>query len=152
MTDTGYETIYSRSEDSYSRQYIYELESEITYYVGVRGNSDSSVLNIRYLPKILSAEAHPARTEFIANFWQTVYYDGLSVTLNYEEGIPAETVTYNNGSMQDSYGNTFRLSMYDQNDEYVSEWSEQPSGEYTIRIVDIKNWETLCSYTVYETH
>lgn len=148
VTDTGYETIYSRSEDSYSRQYIYELESEITYYVGVRGNSDSSVLNIRYLPKILSAEAHPARTEFIANFWQTVYYDGLSVTLNYEEGIPAETVTYNNGSMQDSYGNTFRLSMYDQNDEYVSEWSEQPSGEYTIRIVDIKNWETLCSYTV----
>ena len=148
MTDTGYEAIYSRSEDSYNRQYIYEMESEITYYIGVRGNSDSSVLNIRYLPKILSAEAHPARTEFIANFWQTVYYDGLSVTLNYEEGIPAETVTYNNESMQDSYGNTLQLEMYDQNEEYVDAWSGLPSGEYSIRIVDVENWKTLDSYTV----
>lgn len=150
-TDNGYEVL--MSNDWFTDEQ-YEMEAGITYYMGFRNHSieeenkaESLTLNINYVPEILSVEAKPAWTEFIANFDYN-FLGGLSLTLNYGEGIPSETITYEDGSAQDSYGNVPLLGMYDQNGESVDLWSEQPSGEYSIKILDRLTGDILTSYPV----
>ena len=151
-TDNGYEVLMS---SDWFVDGLYEMESGTTYYMGFRNRNDenednkaeSVTLNINYVPEILSVEAKPARTEFIANF-DRIFQNGLSLTLSYGEGIPSETITYKNGSAQDSYGNSPWLDMYDQNGEGVDTWSGQPSGEYSIKILDRLTGDILTSYPV----
>lgn len=148
MTPSGYEQCnWSTGDPGTEFKGVFDAGRE--YYVGLQNVDADFVLTICYTPAIQSIQAVPARDTYIADYYYSNVFDNLSLTLEYGEGIPSETIKFEDSDYanSDSYGNWIFADMYDAEDKQESSWGEHAAGTYTVKLRC--DGELLASYPVY---